>query len=74
MSEVMSKQLKRYYENKQRYNERAKIYYNTVYYPNHRQEILKKAEEQRRKKYKPRVIYLKPDPIIRNKSLTVSFD
>jgi len=76
MQNEMSKQLKRYYKNKDKYNERAKIYYNTVYYPAHKEEILKKAEEYRKKNPKARGIYYKPmtTPIIRNKSLIVSFD
>jgi len=80
METKISKQLKRYYENKDKYNERAKNYYNTIYYPKHREEILKKAVEQRKKNInpyiKPHIIYKKSREIYRNEStsLIVSFD
>jgi len=74
----MSKEILRYIKNKDRYNSRAKEYYNNVYYPKHRQELLEKSREQRNKK--KRLYITSPNKFIvkietcRDTSLIVSFD
>lgn len=45
MDITLSKEMIRYYKNKERYNSRAKIYFNEIYYPKKRIELLKKAKE-----------------------------
>jgi hypothetical protein len=75
----MSKEMKRYYKNKERYNERAKNYFKEVYYPKHKPELLQKSKERRLlnnnlyvckyKSEKTKNIYYSL-----NNSLVVSFD
>ena len=43
--EVRSKNLQRYYDNKQVYNEKAKHYFRSVWYVKNREKILKKQKE-----------------------------
>jgi uncharacterized coiled-coil DUF342 family protein len=76
MDSEKSKEMIRYIKNKDRYNKRAKEYYNKVYYPQHRKELLEKSREQRNKKNK---LYIVQKPIVkietsRDTSLIVSFD
>jgi hypothetical protein len=52
MDSTKSNQMLRYIKNKDKYNIRAKEYFNNVYYPKHRQELLQKAKDQRNKKSK----------------------
>jgi hypothetical protein len=56
MDNEISKSMLRYLKNKDKYNERAKKYFNEIYYPQHRKEILQKSKEQRLtdQKYKPK--------------------
>jgi hypothetical protein len=56
MDNEISKSMLRYLKNKDKYNERAKKYFNEIYYPQHRNEILQKSKEQRlsNQKYKPK--------------------
>jgi len=76
----MSKEMLRYIKNKDRYNSRAKEYYNNVYYPKHRQELLEKSREQRNKKKRLYIVQPKINKSIvkietcRDTSLIVSFD
>jgi hypothetical protein len=70
--EVRSKQLQRYYDNKERYNEKAKKYFRSVWYVRNRDKVLQKQKEIRDsqpKKCKPK----QPIPET-NTSLIVSFD
>ena len=77
MDSTKSKQLLRYHQNQERYNTRAKIYYNNVYYPLHRDELLKKGREYRAKKknlvMQTHAIYNNCDQNIK-KSVVVSFN
>jgi hypothetical protein len=74
MDSEKSKQMLRYIKNKDRYNTRAKEYYNNVYYPKHRQKLLEKSREQRCKKkniiHKP-IVKIETS---RDTNLLVSFD
>ena len=79
MTELISKNLQRYFDNKDKYNTRAKEYFNNVYYIQNKEAILKKGklyrEKQRPKKEK--VIKLPKVEIIKYKpdyNLSVSFD
>lgn len=80
MDSEKSKEMLRYIKNKDRYNTRAKEYYNKVYYPKHRQELLEKSREQRNKQKR---LYINPPNKLkyivkietsRDTSLIVSFD
>ena len=76
MENEMSKSLERYYKNKDRYNARAKKYYNEIYYPLNRNKLLEKQKEKRKININP---YLKKElsksiVIISDSCLTVSFD
>ena len=77
-TEVRSKNLQRYYDNKEIYNEKAKQYFRSVWYVKNREMILKKQKENRdsrpkanRRKVEPKVQPI-PPPI--NRSLTVCLD
>jgi hypothetical protein len=76
MDNKISKEMIRYQKNKDKYNKRAKEYYNNVYYPKHRDELLKKAREQRNKNKDIKIKYISPVKIetSRDISLIVSFD
>jgi len=50
MDSTKSKQMLIYIKNRDKYNTRAKEYFNNVYYPKHRQELLQKAIDRRNKK------------------------
>jgi hypothetical protein len=80
MDSEKSKEMLRYIKNKDRYNTRAKEYYNKVYYPQHRQELLEKSREQRNKKKRLYIVQPKINKSIvkietsRDTNLLVSFD
>jgi hypothetical protein len=79
----MSSVMIRYFQNKDKYNTRAKKYFNEVYYPQHKAELLKKGKEYRQLK---KIYYVKKERVkkehvkkelkekVLNHSLTVSFD
>lgn len=71
--EVRSKNLQRYYDNKEKYNEKSKTYFRSVWYVKNRDMILKKQKiyrDSKPKQYKKKVvIHTVVDP-----SLCVSFD
>jgi len=75
--EVRSKNLQRYYDNKELYNEKAKQYFRSVWYVKNREALLKKQKEYRdsrrkqTKRTKQKVVVL---PYIINPSLIVSFE
>ena len=45
MSDEISKELKRYFENRDRYNARSKKYFNNIYYPNNKEKIKERVRE-----------------------------
>jgi hypothetical protein len=51
MNEI-SKDLERYYKNKEKYNERAKKYYNEIWYPKNKERLKKERKEKSKKKIK----------------------
>jgi hypothetical protein len=80
----MSPVMLRYLKNKDKYNARAKKYFNEVYYPQHKTELLKKGKEQRELR---KIYYVKKERVKKEKekikkvlynslnhSLIVSFD
>ena len=70
MSETRSKNLQRYYDNKEVYNEKAKQYFRSVWYVKNREKLLQKQKEYRdsqRKQYKKKV-ETKQQPYIINTS------
>ena len=79
MTELISANLQRYFDNKDKYNLRAKEYFNNVYYIKNREAILEKGRlyrakqrlqnVKRPKKEKEKQIYLS-----NNNTLTVCFD
>ena len=75
--EVRSKELEKYYKNKDKYNERAKQYFRSVWYVKNREALLKKQKEyrdSRRKQTKPTKRKVEVQPYIINPSLIVSFE
>ena len=83
--EVRSKNLQRYYDNQEEYNEKAKVYFRSVWYVKNRDKILKKQKEYRdsrpktQKEYREdrhtqKKVKVKKQPYIINPSLTVSFE
>ena len=73
--EIRSKNLQRYYDNKEVYNEKAKQYFRAVWYIKNRDSILKKQKEYRDRRRKPstkRKLVVSPQII--NPSLIVSFE
>jgi hypothetical protein len=75
----MSKVMLRYIKNKDKYNTRAKEYFNKVYYPKHRTELLNKGKEERQKRQQSHSYIYKKDKTkciekVLNHSLIVSFD
>jgi hypothetical protein len=75
--EVRSKSLQRYYDNKEKYNEKAKQYFRSVWYVKNRDIILKKQKEyrdSRRKETKQTRRKVEVEPYILNPSLIVSFE
>ena len=72
--EVRSNQLQRYYDNQERYNEKAKKYFRNVWYVKNREKILLKQKEYRESR-KPKVSEeVRQITLARNRSLIVSFD
>jgi len=69
--EVRSKTLQRYYDNQEKYNEKAKKYFRSVWYVKNRDKILLKQKLYRESR-KPKVKEIVPVEI--NRSLIVSFD
>jgi hypothetical protein len=72
--EVRSKSLQRYYDNKERYNEKAKQYFRSVWYVKNREKILKKQKEYRDSRPKTYKRKVEAEPQIINPSLSVSFE
>ena len=75
--EVRSKNLQRYYDNKEVYNEKAKQYFRSVWYVKNREALLKKQKEyrdSRRKQTKLTKQKVVVQPYIINPSLIVSFE
>jgi hypothetical protein len=72
--EVRSKSLQRYYDNKERYNEKAKQYFRSVWYVKNREKILKKQKEYRDSRPKIHKRKVEVEPQIINPSLSVSFE
>jgi len=75
--EVRSKNLQRYYDNKEVYNEKAKQYFRSVWYVKNREALLKKQKEyrdSRRKQTKRTKRKVEVQPYIINPSLIVSFE
>ena len=75
--EVRSKNLQRYYDNKEVYNEKAKQYFRSVWYVKNREALLKKQKEyrdSRRKQTKRTKQKVEVQPYIINPSLIVSFE
>jgi hypothetical protein len=61
----ISKNLERYYKNKEKYNDRAKKYFNEVWYPKNKERIKKERQEKSKKKnkniLKEKIIYTNND-------------
>ena len=78
--EVKSKNLQRYYDNKEVYNEKAKQYFRSVWYVKNREALLKKQKEYRdsrrkqTKQTKQTKQKVEVQPYIINPSLIVSFE
>ena len=72
--EIRSKNLQRYYDNQQKYNEKAKTYFRSVWYVKNRDKILKKQKEYRDSRPKENKRKVEPLPPTNNLSLIVSFD
>jgi len=75
--EVRSKNLQRYYDNKEVYNEKAKQYFRSVWYVKNREALLKKQKEyrdSRRTQTKRTKQKVEVQPYIINPSLIVSFE
>jgi hypothetical protein len=78
--EVRSKSLQRYYDNKEKYNEKAKQYFRSVWYVKNRDIILQKQKEYRdsrrkeTKETKQTRRKVEVEPYILNPSLIVSFE
>lgn len=71
--EEISKSLERYYKNKERYNERAKKYFNEVWYPKNKERLKKERQEKikytNKNIHKEKIIYTNKD-----KKLIVDFN
>jgi hypothetical protein len=72
--EVRSKNLQRYYDNKEVYNEKAKQYFRSVWYVKNRTKILKKQKEYRDSRPKTYKRKVEVEPQIIHPSLSVSFE
>ena len=72
--EVRSKNLQRYYDNQQKYNEKAKQYFRSVWYVKNREIILKKQKDYRDSRPKVNKKKIELPPPTNNHSLIVSFD
>lgn len=77
MTELISANLQRYFDNKDKYNVRAKEYFNNVYYIQNREAILQKGRLYRAKQRLENVKKArkaKQKYISNNNNLTVCFD
>lgn len=77
MTELISANLQRYFDNKDKYNIRAKEYFNNVYYIQNREAILEKGRLYRAKQRLENVKKArktKQKYISNNNNLTVCFD
>ena len=79
MTELISKNLQRYFDNKDKYNVRAKQYFKNVYYIQNREALLEKGRLYRVKQRlenikKPKKEKAKQIFISNNNTLTVCFD
>ena len=79
MTELISKNLQRYFDNKDKYNIRAKEYFNNFYYKQNREAILEKGRLYRAKQRlqnvkRPKKEKVKHIHTTNNNNLTVCFD
>ena len=77
MTELISANLQRYFDNKDKYNIRAKEYFNNVYYIQNREAILEKGRLYRAKQRLENIKKArktKQKYISNNNNLTVCFD
>ena len=79
MTELISKNLQRYFDNKDKYNVRAKQYFKNVYYIQNREALLEKGRLYRVKQRlenikKPKKEKAKQIYLSNNNTLTVCFD
>jgi hypothetical protein len=79
MTELISKNLQRYFDNKDKYNVRAKEYFNNIYYKQNREAILEKGRLYRAKQRlqnvkRPKKEKVKQIHTSNNNTLTVCFD
>jgi len=72
--EERSKQLQRYYDNQERYNEKAKKYFRNVWYVKNREKVLLKQKEYRESRKPKVVMQMREITLPTNRSLIVSFD
>jgi hypothetical protein len=72
--EERSKNLERYYKNKEKYNERAKKYYNEVWYPKNKERIKKEKREKREKENNKNILKKKILYTYNDKNLSIDFD
>ena len=77
MTELISKNLQRYFDNKDKYNTRAKEYFNNIYYIQNRKAILEKQRLYREKQRLENIKKPKKEKakqIYNNNNLIVCFD
>ena len=79
MTELISANLQRYFDNKDKYNTRAKEYFNNIYYIQNRKAILEKGRLYREKQRlenvkKPKKEKVKQIHTSNNNNLIVCFD
>ena len=77
MTELISANLQRYFDNKDKYNTRAKEYFNNIYYIQNRKAILEKQRLYREKQRLENIKKPKKEKakqIYNNNNLTVCFD
>jgi hypothetical protein len=70
----ISKNLERYYKNKEKYNERAKKYFNEVWYPKNKERIKKEKKEKKEKEIKKNILKKKILYTNNDKNLSIDFD
>ena len=74
MTELISKNLQRYFDNKDKYNTRAKEYFNNIYYIQNRKAILEKQRLENIKKPKKEKAKAKQIYTSNNNNLIACFD
>jgi hypothetical protein len=77
MTELISANLQRYFDNKDKYNTRAKEYFNNIYYIQNRKAILEKGRLYREKQRLENIKKPKKEKakqIYNNNNLIVCFD